>query len=101
MIVVVSSYKVLDEKIEEFKKISYEMAKESVDTEEGILRLDVLQGDGDPGRFLFMEVYKNETARKKHLETPQFISWRRAVPEWFSQGSTSIQYLPVHIDSPG
>ncbi|MGQ2870189.1 putative quinol monooxygenase, partial [Leptospira santarosai] len=67
MIVVVSSYKVLDEKIEEFKKISYEMAKESVDTEEGILRLDVLQCDGDPGKFLFMEVYKNETARKKHL----------------------------------
>ncbi|EMN55004.1 antibiotic biosynthesis monooxygenase [Leptospira interrogans serovar Autumnalis str. LP101] len=98
MIVVVSSYKVLEEKIEEFKKASQEMAKESTESEEGVLRLDVLQGDGDPGRFLFMEIYKNETARKQHLESPQFISWRRAVPEWFSQGSTSIQYIPVHID---
>ncbi|AYV57117.1 MULTISPECIES: putative quinol monooxygenase [Leptospira] len=98
MIVIMSSYKVLEERIEDFKKISHEMAKESLDTEDGVLRLDVLQGDGDPGRFVFMEVYKSEAARKKHLETPQFISWRRAVPEWFSQGSTSIQYLPVHID---
>ncbi|MBW0434020.1 antibiotic biosynthesis monooxygenase [Leptospira yasudae] len=98
MIVILSSYKVLEEKVEEFKKISHEMAKESLDTEEGVLRLDVLQADGDPGRFVLMEVYKSEAARKKHLETPQFISWRRAVPEWFSQGSTSIQYNPVHID---
>lgn len=47
MIVVVSSYKVLEEKIEEFKKASQEMAKESTESEEGVLRLDVLQGDGD------------------------------------------------------
>ncbi|MDV6234759.1 putative quinol monooxygenase [Leptospira ellisii] len=98
MIVIVSSYKVLEEKIEEFKRVSAEMAKESLETEEGVLRLDVLQGDGDAARFLFIEAYKSEAARKKHLETPQFVSWRRAVPEWFSQGSTSIQYLPIQTD---
>ncbi|RHX85680.1 putative quinol monooxygenase [Leptospira stimsonii] len=101
MIVIASSYKIFEERIEEFKKVSQEMAKESLETEDGVLRLDVLQADGDPGKFLFMEVYKSEAARKAHLETPQFISWRRAVPEWLSQGSTSIQYLPVHINLPG
>lgn len=94
MIVTVSSYKILPEKIDEFRQISTELASESL-KETGVYRFDFLQNDGDDGRFLLIEAYESESSRKAHLETPHFLNWRRAVPEMFSQGTTTVPYKPV------
>ncbi|PJZ66132.1 antibiotic biosynthesis monooxygenase [Leptospira wolffii] len=94
MIVTVSSYKILSEKIQEFLEISSELSRESL-KEKGVLRFDLLQNDGDDGRFLIIEAYESEAIRKAHLDTPHFVNWRRTVPEMFSQGTTTVHYKPV------
>ncbi|MFB5650032.1 putative quinol monooxygenase [Leptospira wolffii] len=94
MIVTVSSYKILSEKIHEFLEISSELSRESL-KEKGVLRFDLLQNDGDDGRFLIIEAYESESIRKAHLDTPHFVNWRRTVPEMFSQGTTTVHYKPV------
>ncbi|EMJ97949.1 putative quinol monooxygenase [Leptospira sp. WS58.C1] len=94
MIVTVSSYKILPERIQEFLEISSELSRESL-KENGVLRFDLLQNDGDEGRFLIIEAYESESKRKSHLETPHFVNWRRTVPEMFSQGTTTVYYKPL------
>ncbi|WP_010570412.1 putative quinol monooxygenase [Leptospira broomii] len=98
MIVTVSSYKILPEKIQEFLQISSDLAKESI-KENGVYRFDFLQNDGDEGRFLLIEAYETEGFRKSHLETPHFLNWRRTVPDMFSQGTTTVHYKPVYPGS--
>ncbi|TGJ99792.1 antibiotic biosynthesis monooxygenase [Leptospira semungkisensis] len=94
MVITVSSYKILPEKIQEFLEISSELSRASL-KENGILRFDLLQNDGDDGRFLLIEAYESESIRKAHLDTPHFVNWRRTVPEMFSQGTTTVYYKPV------
>ncbi|EPG74717.1 antibiotic biosynthesis monooxygenase [Leptospira fainei serovar Hurstbridge str. BUT 6] len=95
MIVTVSSYKILPEKIQEFLQISSDLAKKSM-KENGVYRFDFLQNDGDDGRFLLIEAYETESLRKSHLETPHFLNWRRTVPEMLSQGTTTVYYKPIY-----
>ncbi|PJZ69059.1 antibiotic biosynthesis monooxygenase [Leptospira perolatii] len=95
MVVTVSSYKILRDKIESFKSATYDLASQSL-KDKGVLRFDVLQNDGDEGRFLVLEAYQSESFRKAHLDTPHYVSWRREVPEFFEQGTTTVFYSPVH-----
>lgn len=94
MIVTVSSYKILPEKTTEFLEITRELSQASLQ-ENGVLRFDLLQNDGDEGRFLLIEAYASEAIRKAHLDTPHFVNWRRTVPEMFSQGTTTVHYKPI------
>ncbi len=94
MVVTVSSYKILPEKVQEFLEISSELSKQSL-KEKGVLRFDLLQNDGDDGRIMIIEAYESESFRKAHLETPHFVNWRRTVPEMFSQGTTTVHYKPI------
>ena len=54
--------------------------------EPGCLRFDVIQDAGDPNRIWLYEVFKDESAYKEHLESPQVIKWLETSKDWRVEG---------------
>jgi autoinducer 2-degrading protein len=50
--------------------------------EPGNVRFDVLQSADDPTRFVFVEVYRDETTARAHKDTPHYLEWRDTVKDW-------------------
>ena len=67
--------RVKSEFVEEFKVISSENARNSLQ-ESGIARFDVIQQVDDPNHFEFIEVYRTPTDPVKHKETAHYTKWR-------------------------
>ena len=66
--------RVKSEFVEEFKIISSENARNSLQ-ESGIARFDVIQQIDDPNHFEFIEVYRTPTDPVKHKETAHYNKW--------------------------
>lgn len=66
--------------VEDFKTISAENARNSVQ-EPGIARFDVIQQQDDPTRFVLVEVYRTPDDPAKHKETAHYAAWAQAVAE--------------------
>ncbi len=60
--------------------------------EAGVARFDVLQDPTDPGRFLLIEVYRNEQAPLAHKETPHYQQWRDAVEPLMAEPRSSTKW---------
>jgi quinol monooxygenase YgiN len=60
--------------VEAYKQATLENARQTLQ-EPGVLRFDVLQDKEDPTHFSLFEVYVDEEARAKHLETKHFEAW--------------------------
>lgn len=82
---------VLPERIEEFRAATLTNARASVQ-EPGILRFDVLEEDGAPGRFLLVEVYRTPQDAARHKETAHYETWRDAVAEMMAEPRSSVKY---------
>ncbi len=88
------------ESIEEFKAISLENARNSVQ-EPGIARFDVIQQADDPTRFVLMEVYRDNDAPAKHKETAHYLAWRDAAMDLMAEPRYSIKYQNIFPDEAG
>jgi quinol monooxygenase YgiN len=91
MIIVHVHVQVKYEFIEAFKTATLENARNSIQ-EPGIARFDVIQQSDDPGRFVLVEVYRDERASGKHKETPHYAAWRDAVTGMMVAPRYSIKY---------
>lgn len=60
--------------------------------EPGNLRFDVLQGEDDPTRFLFVEVYRDAQAAAAHKETLHYMAWRDTVKDWMASPREGKRY---------
>lgn len=61
--------------VEQFKNISIENARSSLQ-EPGIARFDVIQQTDDPSRFELIEVYRTSEDPAIHKETIHYNKWR-------------------------
>jgi (4S)-4-hydroxy-5-phosphonooxypentane-2,3-dione isomerase len=80
--------------IEDFKNASMENAKNSI-LEPGVRRFDVIQQDGEPGRFVLVEIYRSEAAISEHKLTSHYKNWKEAVGPMMAEPRYSIRYANV------
>jgi (4S)-4-hydroxy-5-phosphonooxypentane-2,3-dione isomerase len=95
MLIVLVQVQVKPEFISEFKTASIENARESL-KEAGIARFDVLQQEGDPSRFLLVEVYRNAEAPAEHKKTSHYQKWRDTVEVMMAVPRSSTKYANLH-----
>lgn len=94
------------EHVETYKDAILANAHETL-KEPGVLRFDVFQDTDDPTHFSLLEVYRDEAARERHLETEHFQQFRDLVREHdvFAQSGQSDQLEALFPDdfpnSPG
>lgn len=94
MLIVQVHVHVKPECIEDFKRATIENARNSVQ-EPGIARFDVIQQEGDPARFLLIEVYRTVEATAAHKETEHYRIWRDAVAGMMAEPRSSLKYANV------
>jgi len=85
---------VVPDQVEAFRAATVANARESV-REPGIARFDVLQQDGDPTRFILVEVYRDDAAPARHKETAHYQLWRDAVAPMMASPRTSVRFANV------
>lgn len=88
------------ESIEDFKRISMENARNSIQ-EAGIARFDVIQQADDPTRFMLVEVYRDAQAPALHKETAHYLAWRDQAVEMMAEPRYSIKYKNIFPDEAG
>jgi autoinducer 2-degrading protein len=84
MEIILVEVNVKPERMDDFLKLIEYDAEHSEGDEPGCLRFDVLRDTEDPNKFFYYEVYKDETARLAHRETPHFKRYAEESADMFS-----------------
>jgi quinol monooxygenase YgiN len=91
MLIVVVSVHVIESGVEAFVAATLDNARASLE-EPGIARFDVVQQEGDPTRFLLVEVYRTAEAPAAHKATAHYARWRDSVAPLMASPRTSQRY---------
>jgi quinol monooxygenase YgiN len=94
MLIVHVHVHVKPESVAEFRQVTIENARSSVQ-EPGIARFDVIQQQDDATRFLLIEVYRSPEASAAHKETAHYLKWRDAVAGMMAEPRQSVKYRAV------
>ncbi len=94
MLVVHVHCHVKPESVEGFRRASLANARASIQ-EPGILRFDVLEQEGDPTRFMLVEVYRTPEDPARHKETEHYARWRDTVAEMMAEPRASVKFAPA------
>ena len=100
MLIVQVYVHVKPESVEDFKHVTEENARKSIQ-ESGVARFDVLQQADDSTRFILVEVYRDYDAPARHKETRHYQVWRDAVANMMAEPRTSTKYWNVHPPDEG
>lgn len=60
--------------------------------EPGNLRFDLLEESGTPGKFILLEVFRDEAAARAHKATEHYLRWRETVAPWMAQPRQGQRY---------
>lgn len=82
------------EDVHAFREATLENARKSVQ-EPGIARFDVIQQQGDPERFILVEVYRSEADIARHKETQHYKVWRESVAEMMAEPRRGVRFSNV------
>ena len=66
--------------------------------EPGVVRFDVLGDREDPGRFVLVEVYRDQAAAAAHKQTGHYARWRDAVAGLMAEPRRGVRHVNI---SPG
>lgn len=91
---------VKEEFVEEFKAVTIENAKNSIQ-EPGIARFDIIQQQDDPTKFVLLEVYRSYEDPARHKVTEHYLRWRDTVADMMAGPRTSIKYHNVFPEDEG
>ena len=94
MLIVHVHVQVRPESVQQFIDATLENARNSI-REPGIARFDIVQQTDDPTRFVFVEVYRDDTATKAHKETAHYAKWRDTVAPMMNAQRTSVRFSNV------
>ncbi len=94
MFIVQVQIHVKPERVEEFREITIENARHSVQ-EPGLARFDLLQQADDPTRFVLIEVYRHPDAQLRHRETAHYQTWRDKAADMMAEARTSVKFSNV------
>ena len=86
MYIIISPIQIKPENKEQYVKALVDVARESVNTEPGCLRLDVIQDANDPNRVWVYEIFKDDAALQTHMKLPFFIEFMDATKDWRAEG---------------
>ena len=86
--------------ISQFREETLINAKASL-KEPGVARFDVLQEEGNPDRFVLVEVYRTQDDPARHKETAHYQRWRDAVEGLMAAPRSKIVYENVFPDETG
>ena len=76
-----------------FMPLMMENAKASLHNEPGCQRFDVLTTDENPDHVLLYEIYDDERAFEKHLQTPHFLAFRDRVASYVAHKAEKKYWL--------
>ncbi len=76
MIVRISEIEVYPDYLEEYLKFAKEVAFESVKNEKGVVSIYPMSVIKDNTRIKILEIYKNQDAYKKHIESSHFKKYK-------------------------
>ena len=91
MLVVHVHVHVKPECVEAFKAATQANARKSL-KEPGVARFDVVQQQGDPTRFVLVEVYRDPAAAAAHKDTKHYPVWRDAVAPMMAEPRSSVKF---------
>ena len=94
MLVVHVHVHVKPEFVDQFKQVSLENARHSVQ-EPGIARFDVVQQPDDPTRFVLVEAYRSVEATTAHKATKHYEIWRDAVAPMMAEPRYSVKFTNI------
>jgi len=100
MLIVHIQVHVKPEFVEAFKEATLANGRASV-KEPGVVRFDVVQQQGDPTRFVFVEVYRNAAAVAAHKESRHYPVWRDAVEPMMAEPRRRVEYTNVFPEDEG
>ena len=100
MLVVHVHIRVKPDCVDPFRQASLANARQSVQ-EPGVARFDVVQQQGDPTRFVLVEVYRNAEAQAAHKETRHYQTWRDTVESMMAEPRSSVKFTNVFPDDNG
>ena len=100
MLIVHVDVHVKPESVEDFRQVTIENARSSVQ-EPGIARFDVVQQQDDATRFVLIEVYRTPEAATAHKETAHYARWRDVVEPMMAEARQSTRYNAVFPDAQG
>jgi len=78
MIIRVSEIEIVPEFLDEYKAILKEEASASVEIETGVIAIFPMYQQGTPTQVRIVEIYANQDAYQKHLQTPHFKHYKAA-----------------------
>ena len=82
--VVVVSFNVLEEHVNEFKDALLSQANKSLALEKDCIQFDVCYDPDDELSFYLYEIYRDENAFHRHLKSDHFQSFNATVSSWVS-----------------
>lgn len=100
MLIVLVHVHVKPDCLQAFIQASLENARNSI-KEPGIARFDVIQQNDAPGRFILVEVYRNEAAAAAHKETAHYAQWRDTVADMMAEPRKGVKYTNLFPDDQG
>ena len=75
-----------------------EEMNESIRVEPGVLALYCVAEKDDPSRLRFFEIYANEAAYDRHLQSPHFRKYR-ATTEPMIRSRALVETVPIQLSS--
>jgi len=87
MYVVTVTFEIDNEHLEAFAAEMLAQARNSLEREAGCMRFDVCRDQGDPAITFLYEIYKDEGAFKRHLETDHYRKFDGTVAPWVRRKS--------------
>jgi (4S)-4-hydroxy-5-phosphonooxypentane-2,3-dione isomerase len=76
-------------------------ARNSLDNEEGCRQFDVAQDPLDPAGYFLYEIYDDERAFKRHLETAHYAAFTTLVESWVKSKKVLTYHLLEGQFGPG
>ena len=88
MYVIVVGVEVKPEHRQDFIEAALQDGRDSTLNEPGTQRFELVQDDGDPNRFYFIEAYKDKAAFNAHGEGSYFQTFIAAVSGYYAKQPT-------------
>ncbi len=78
---IIVNIQIKPEFVEQFVEAVREHANQAM-TEVGCMRFDVLQFKDDPTHFMYLEIFKDDTASTEHGKLPYYLAFREKTGPW-------------------
>lgn len=90
MLVVTVHFKVLPDKVSEFRKAIQYQARSSRENESGCRQFDVSTSPDDPTQFFVYEIYDDEAAFEVHKNSPHSARTRESIADLLEHRELTI-----------